>query len=271
MPAPLDPPTALTLDPIGIARTPWVERAQAPRQPRAAEGVEGTIELARGYEDAVADLEGWERIWVIFWFHLNTGWRPKVRPPRSGTKRGVLSTRSPHRPCPLGLSVLRLDSVDGLTLRVRDVDLLDGTPVLDIKPYLPWADAWPRSGTGWLEPLPAGQDAPTPPDAAPAWEVCFSAAARTQLAFLEGLGVELRERITATLTLGPRPHAYRRIRPDGDAMRLAVKDWRARFRVDGRRLEVLGLGSGYRPRELWGGDDDALAAHRAFETRFGRL
>jgi len=118
---------AMLFRPIGIARTPFSERVEAPRQPYAAAGVAGTIELFEGqnFEHALADLEAWDHIWVIFWFHLNKGWRPKVLPPRSEIKRGVFATRSPYRPNPIGMSVLRLEAVEGLTLRVLDVDLLD--------------------------------------------------------------------------------------------------------------------------------------------------
>ena len=107
-----DPFAQMTLSPIGVVRSPFVSKLEAPRQPALARGVKGTIELARGHglEHAVEDLEAWDHIWVLFWFHLNTGWKPKVLPPRSKTKRGVLSTRSPHRPNPIGLSVVKLMS-----------------------------------------------------------------------------------------------------------------------------------------------------------------
>jgi tRNA-Thr(GGU) m(6)t(6)A37 methyltransferase TsaA len=136
-----------------VVRTGLSSRVEAPRQPRAAGGAGGTIELypGRNFEHALDDLQGWEYIWVIFWFHLNRSWRPKVLPPRSTSgRKGVFSTRSPHRPNPIGLSAVRLERVDGLTLHIRDVDMVDGTPVLDIKPYVPYADAHPgaRSGPG---------------------------------------------------------------------------------------------------------------------------
>ncbi len=129
----------ITFAPIGVVHTPFADRASAPRQPAAAVGTEGTIELLPGrhFEHALSDLEGWERIWVVFLFHLNEGFRPKVLPPRSTKRRGVFSTRSPHRPNPLGISVVRLVSVTGLTVRVLDVDMIDQSPVLDLKPYLP--------------------------------------------------------------------------------------------------------------------------------------
>jgi len=129
-------------------------KVQAARQPRAAAGTPARIELlpGRNFEHALEDLAHWELIWVIFWFHLNPGWRPKVLPPRSTTgRKGVFATRSPHRPNPIGMSVVRLERVDGLILHIRDADMLDGTPVLDLKPYVAYTDAHPSAGTGWLE------------------------------------------------------------------------------------------------------------------------
>jgi tRNA-Thr(GGU) m(6)t(6)A37 methyltransferase TsaA len=256
----------LTLRPIGYLRTAWAEKVEAPRQPAAACDALGVIELLPGMnlEHAIEDLAGWERIWVIFWFHRNQGWRPKVLPPRSTSgRKGVLATRSPHRPNPLGLSALRLERIEGLKLYVRDVDLLDGTPVLDIKPYVAYADAFPGSGSGWLAPDPR-----------PSWEVGFSAAAEARLAWLAGrIPLPLRERIIATLKLGPQPHPYRRIRRGRDGlMTLAVQDWRADFRVEGRQVEVTGLRSGYQQAQLEKSarqPDDPLRVHREFVQLFG--
>src|SRR5882724_8849522 len=104
----------LTLDPIGVIHTPFKDRAQAPRQPRAdSKTAEGTIVLRSGqnFEQALDDLAGFEYIWIVSWFHKNSNWKPKVRPPRgSKIKRGVFATRSPHRPNPIGLSLARLIS-----------------------------------------------------------------------------------------------------------------------------------------------------------------
>ena len=277
----LPPIAPFTLTPIGVARTPHPDRVSAPRQPYAAHDIPGTIEIFPGlnYEHALSDLEGWERIWVVFLFHLNPPgvWRPKVLPPRSaGQRRGVFSTRSPHRPNPIGLSVLRLDAVEGLTLRVRDLDLIDGTPILDIKPYVPWADAFPSSRTGWLTPL--AQDPPsegTPaasapsPDPEPGFRVTWSRLAAEQSAWLEEHhAVDLMTPVTRALSLGPQPHPYRRIKRDGDAFRLAVKDWRIRFQVDGRDVTVLRIQSGYRPSQLATATDPAVQIQQAFVTRF---
>ena len=130
--------------------TGFAAKDEAPRQ-AVVDGAEAVIELfpGRNLEHAIEDLAGWERIWVIFWFHLNPGWRPKVLPPRSTSgRKGVLATRSPHRPNPLGLSAVRLLRIEGLNLHVQGVDMIDGTPVLDIKPYVPYSDAFAQSGSG---------------------------------------------------------------------------------------------------------------------------
>ncbi len=124
-------------------RSPFTERAEAPRQSQRARGVEGRIELepGQGFEDALAGLEAWDYAWVLFVFHQNVeqgrGWKPKVQPPRAEAKVGVFATRSPHRPNPIGLSAVKIVGVEGLVVHVRELDLLDGTPVLDLKPYVP--------------------------------------------------------------------------------------------------------------------------------------
>jgi tRNA (adenine37-N6)-methyltransferase len=249
----------LSLTPIGVVRSPFRELAEAPRQSAAARGVEGRIELCAGrhLEDAIDDLARWKHLWIIFWFDRAGGYRPKVLPPRSDRRRGVLATRSPHRPNPLGLSVVRLERVEGLVLHVRDLDMLDGTPVLDIKPYVAYADAVDEAGDGWLADDPE-----------PAWRVHYGDRAAEQLAFLRGHGVDLQPTIDARLSLGPRPHAYRRIRPRGDHAELALEDWRVDFHAQGRVIEVLRIRSGYRPKQL-AASDPALAAHVALVGRFG--
>lgn len=273
----------LVLRPIGIVRSPFRERREAPRQPRAAAGVSGTIELFPGhhFEDALSDLEGWQYVWVVSWFDRNDGWRPKVLPPRSSVRRGVFATRSPYRPNPIGLSAVELVRIEGLTLHVRELDLLDGTPVLDLKPYVPWADAIPGARTGWLDDearavdekargASGTEDAQRPADPIESWQVHFADRARDQLAFLRKAGVEVEAAVRAALALGPRPHAYRRIRIETDGSHvLALKEWRYRFVVEDRTLEVLEVASGYRPREL-ASDAPELALHRAFVAQFSR-
>jgi tRNA-Thr(GGU) m(6)t(6)A37 methyltransferase TsaA len=253
----------LVVRPIGFVRSPFSEKVEAPRQPTAAAGVEGTVEVLPAYADALADLDAFDRIWLVFWFDRANGWRPKVLPPRSEVKRGVFATRSPHRPNPIGISAVRLERVEGLVLHVRDLDLVDGTPVLDIKPYVPYADAFPEAGAGWLD----ARDPREP------WTVTFELAAEEALNWVaRESGLDLRERVRAALALGPQPHAYRRIKQTADGGRvLAVKDWRIAFRADdpSRAIVVERVMTGYRARELATGTEPAHALHRRFVERFG--
>lgn len=260
----------LTLEPIGVVRTAASARAEAPRQPAAAGDVAGTIELNPGcnFEHALEDLEGWDYLWVIFWFHRNHSWRPKVLPPRSRAgRKGVFATRAPHRPNPIGLSAVRLERVEGLRLHVRELDMLDGTPVLDLKPYVPYTDARPAARSGWLEGAAEVAAEPAPADPLPAWEVCCEDRAAEQIAWIEArTGMPLDARIRGALALGPHPRAYRRIRRDGDHFVLAVKEWRVRFAVDDRVIRVLSVYSGYRPAELVAAAEEPVATHRAFSA-----
>ncbi len=155
-------PEQINLQVIGHVRSPYKERFGTPRQPVITQQVledrslDASIELVNGknFDQALAGLQGFERIWVLSWMHLNDGWKPTVTPPRGPKERqGVFATRSPHRPNPIALSCLKLVKIDGRVLHVNGIDLLDGTPVLDIKPYVPYADAFPDSKAGWLDSL----------------------------------------------------------------------------------------------------------------------
>ncbi|BCR06191.1 tRNA (N6-threonylcarbamoyladenosine(37)-N6)-methyltransferase TrmO [Desulfuromonas versatilis] len=154
--------TPFTFRPIGILRSPYARRIDAPHQGTVVEGTAtgevatATLELQDWLdEQVIQDLEGFDRLWLIFAFHLSEGWKSRVKPPRGGPKRGVLATRAPHRPNPIGLSAVELVKVEAKTLHLRGVDLLDGTPVLDIKPYVPYADAFPGARAGWVDELDA--------------------------------------------------------------------------------------------------------------------
>ena len=152
-------PTRIELTAVGVVVSPHKERHGTPRQAvlagdpelRAAE--RATLELSPAVVSphAVQDLAEFEYIWVISWLHLNHGWRNTVTVPGEETARGLLSTRAPHRPNPIGLSAVRLLAVQGLSLEVERIDLLDGTPILDIKPYVPYADAFPDARSGWID------------------------------------------------------------------------------------------------------------------------
>ena len=149
-----------TYQPIGILRSPYANRIDAPHQATVTQGTKSgdqalaTLELEDWVdEEVLQDLSGFERVWLIFAFHRSQGWKSKVKPPRGGPKRGVLATRSPHRPNSIGLSAVELVKVEGKTLHLKGVDLLDQTPILDIKPYVPYADAFPDAKAGWIDEL----------------------------------------------------------------------------------------------------------------------
>jgi tRNA-Thr(GGU) m(6)t(6)A37 methyltransferase TsaA len=158
--------------PIAYVRSPYVRRIDAPHQSTVIAGTEtgdsaeAVIEFVADFPAAAfRDLAGFERIWLLFAFHRSEGWKAEVKPPRGGGKRSVLATRSPHRPNAIGLSAVELLAVESGRLRVRGVDLLDGTPILDIKPYVPYADAFPDSRAGWIDAIDAAsgrQSAPGP-------------------------------------------------------------------------------------------------------------
>ncbi|MBS0380543.1 MAG: tRNA (N6-threonylcarbamoyladenosine(37)-N6)-methyltransferase TrmO [Proteobacteria bacterium] len=264
MPEPSGEP--LIVRPIGYVRSALATKVEAARQASAATNAPARIELLPGqnFEHALEDLESWKYIWVLFWFHHNAGWRPKILPPRSTTgRKGVFATRAPHRPNPIGMSVVALERVEGLTVHVRETDMLDGTPVLDIKPYVPYSDALPNAGSGWLGDQPA--------DPGNRFLVTFAPLAEEQAAWVKAhTQLDLRERIEATLALGATPHPYRRIRPMGGWMQLAVKEWRVRFTVDGSKVSVHSVASGYRDSQLAAATGETLAAHRAYLARWPR-
>ena len=145
---------------IGILRSPYARRIDAPHQGTVVEGTESgelasaTLELLDWLDQRVLqDLNGFDRLWLIFALHRSEGWKSRVKPPRGGPKRGVLATRSPHRPNAIGLSAVELVRIEGRVLHLRGVDLLDGTPVLDIKPYVPYADAFADAKAGWIDDM----------------------------------------------------------------------------------------------------------------------
>jgi tRNA-Thr(GGU) m(6)t(6)A37 methyltransferase TsaA len=139
------------LRPIGIIRTPFKEPKGTPIQASAGKDVEGTIELLPEYLDGVKDLDGFSHIVLLFKFHLSKGYSLSVRPFMDDIDRGVFATRAPARPNQIGLSIVRLEKVEGNVLHIKDVDIVDGTPLLDIKPYTREFDIREDIRIGWLE------------------------------------------------------------------------------------------------------------------------
>jgi len=150
------------LSPIGYVRSPYQRRFGTPQQAAAVDSAEDAVlELIPTLipASALADLDGIEHLWVLSWLHRGGTWAPQVMPPRGPrVRRGLFATRSPDRPNPIGLSAVRLIRVEGCNLHVKGIDLLDGTPILDLKPYVPYADAFPQSKAGWIDGV--ARDAP---------------------------------------------------------------------------------------------------------------
>ena len=142
--------TEIIFKPIGTIYSPFTDPRDMPIQPVGARGVRGTIELDPACAAGLQDLDGFSRIIVLYHFHRSNGYSLEVIPFLDKTPRGVFSTRAPRRPNAVGLSMLKLIAVDGATLTVEDVDILNGTPLLDIKPYVPVFDAHPDERSGWV-------------------------------------------------------------------------------------------------------------------------
>lgn len=140
----------MRLRPIGIIHSPFTDLRGMPIQPAGARGERGTVEVFQEFQPGLADLDGFSHIILLYRFHRSRGYRLRVLPFMDSVPRGVFATRAPRRPNALGLSVVRLTGVSGGTLHIENIDILDGTPLLDIKPYVPDFDATEGVVTGWL-------------------------------------------------------------------------------------------------------------------------
>jgi tRNA-Thr(GGU) m(6)t(6)A37 methyltransferase TsaA len=137
--------------PIGIIHTPFEEPKGTPIQPTGAKGTGGVVEILPEYAEGLKDLDGFSHIILLYHFHLSKGAKWIVEPFMDRVAHGVFAMRGPSRPNPIGISVVRLIQVEGNTLHVEDVDIIDGTPLLDIKPYVPAFDTREVHRIGWLE------------------------------------------------------------------------------------------------------------------------
>ncbi len=256
--------------PIGLIHTPYTNRSEAPHQPGGfGETSRSTIELFPGmnFDQALEDLDGMEKIWIITWFDRNTNWKPKAQVPRGEKlKRGVFATRSPYRPNPIGLTLVDLISVNGRTLTIGSIDLLDGTPVLDIKPYLPYSEAFPDAKSGWI---PKELDSYKLAE----YAIEYSKKAEQQLQFLEkNFSIDLRTNTERFLRNDPAPHPYRRISNFGSFSLIAIRSWRLRFKVEDHLVTITSVRSGY-PAEVLANPSGPIhdeAAHRGFHAKWAQ-
>ena len=214
-----------TIETIGRVVSPYTQKFGIARQPGLVPAAEVRIVLEPRFgADSVRGLETFGYIWLHFIFHgvLNEGWSPLVRPPRLGGKRkmGVFATRSPHRPNHLGLSLLKLEGIDctnGVSIRCSGADLLDGTPVVDIKPYIPFVEAKPDAASGFAGEAP------------PLLDVVWQTGA-------VGLSDGLKRLIAQSVAQDPRP-AYQDIPERIYVMEIA--GLAVKFRINGRTAVIL--------------------------------
>ena len=140
----------INLKPIGIIRTPFTKAEGMPIQPKGAAGIRGTIEVFDQYHDGLMDLDGFSHIILLYHFHRSHGFNLHVVPYMDTEPRGLFATRAPNRPNPIGMSIVQLGKIENHVLHIQNVDIIDGTPLLDIKPYVPEFDSPQDVRTGWL-------------------------------------------------------------------------------------------------------------------------
>ncbi|WP_435929167.1 tRNA (N6-threonylcarbamoyladenosine(37)-N6)-methyltransferase TrmO [Dryocola sp. BD613] len=231
--------TAFTFEQIGVIRSPYKEKFAVPRQPGLVADGGGELHLLPPFNlaDAVRGLEGFSHLWLLFVFHqtMAGGWRPTVRPPRLGgnARMGVFATRSTFRPNPIGMSLVELKGIrcekSQVILELGSLDLVDGTPIVDIKPYLPFAEALPDAVAGYAQNAPAA-DMP----------VYFTIGVQQQLARLDNAWPNIARFIQQVLAQDPRP-AYRKGEEAGKTYAVALLDFNVRWRVTEQGSEVFAV------------------------------
>ncbi|WP_061708081.1 tRNA (N6-threonylcarbamoyladenosine(37)-N6)-methyltransferase TrmO [Pseudenterobacter timonensis] len=230
---------AFQFEQIGVIRSPYKEKFAVPRQPGLVKSCGGELHLMAPYNqaDAVRGLEDFSHLWILFVFHqtMEGGWRPTVRPPRLGgnARMGVFATRSTFRPNPVGMSLVELKGIrchkDQVILELGSLDLVDGTPVVDIKPYLPFAEALPEARASYAQEAPQAETL-----------VSFTPELAAELPRLEKHYPRLGDFIVEVLSQDPRP-AYRKEEEAGKTYAVWLLDFNVRWRVTSTGFEVFAL------------------------------
>jgi tRNA-Thr(GGU) m(6)t(6)A37 methyltransferase TsaA len=151
MPESVDHPESFTYTPIGIVHSPFSDIAGMPIQPSGARGIRGTIGIRPEFVTGLKDLEDFSHVILIYALHRCNGYSLEVTPFLDPQLHGIFATRSPRRPNAIGMSMVQLAGIQGTTLEIEDVDILDGTPLLDIKPYVPAFDSYCEAKAGWFD------------------------------------------------------------------------------------------------------------------------
>ena len=229
----------MKITPIAYINTPYKQKFAIPRQPNLVREARGEIIFENDFADpnCLRGIEQFSHLWLVFVFHetADKGWAPTVQPPRLGGKEnnGVFATRSTFRPNPIGLSVVEnlgwKQQGASLTLQVGGLDLLDGTPILDIKPYLPYADALPQAKAGFAETAPSS-----------AYEIRYSVDAELSLQELESSYPDLRSFISSVLKQDPRP-AWRKKEQDTKRYGMTLFHLNIKWQVYESHIEVISI------------------------------
>lgn len=252
----------LVLHPIGKICNNLEVKFKTNHQPIGGGSLHNFVQLSPNsrFKDALNDLDGFDRIWLISWFDRSgSHWRSQVMPPRGPPKRrGVFATRSPHRPNPIGMTCVPLVRVDrdNLRLIIGETDLLDGTPILDIKPYIPEYDSFPDSNAGWVSELNQSiieKLSLSLSSSSSSYQVTLDAIAQEQVEYLSREhNISFIDKAIEILSSDPSPHPTRRIHCNNhdDNYTIHCGPWRVIFEVDStsRMIRILGIGPGY-PRE----------------------
>ncbi|TEW54557.1 tRNA (N6-threonylcarbamoyladenosine(37)-N6)-methyltransferase TrmO [Psychromonas sp. RZ22] len=225
--------------PLAILHSPYKEKFAVPRQPGLVPSAKAELEILPPYDDinAFNGLEVFSHLWLIFEFHKNTTdkWSPTVRPPRlGGNKRvGVFATRSPNRPNSIGLSLVKFHGLiqrdKKLFLSLSNIDLVDSTPIIDIKPYIPYADALPDAKAGFAQEAPET-----------ILTINFSEQANLQLKALTNEYIELKQFIIEVLQQDPRP-AYKKLKPDSKVYAMHLSDFNIKWQCALDTVSVLSI------------------------------
>ncbi|MCX6174586.1 MAG: tRNA (N6-threonylcarbamoyladenosine(37)-N6)-methyltransferase TrmO [Ignavibacteriales bacterium] len=237
----------ITIKPIGKIHSKLSHRYETPRQGVLAGKEISVIELIpkNNFQQALKFLDGFERIWVLYQFHLNNNWKPLVNPPRHIRKKvGVFATRAPYRPNHIGMSCVKLEKIEGLKIFISGSDILDGSPVIDIKPYLPYSDSFPDAETGWVVN-----------DIENIYKVEFKTKAKKQCVWLnENAEINLESFTRLQLEFNPTDATRKRISilntNDDTRFVLAYRTWRINYKVDKKKVIVLSISSGYSNVEM---------------------
>lgn len=259
-----------SIEPIGFLKTNTEFKAQTPRQGVLSKS-SGVVELIerKNFEQALLGLEGFKKIWLIYTFHKNTHWKPMVRPQNLDEKIGVFATRAPYRPNQIGMSCVSLEKIKGRRLFISQHDLLDETPILDIKPYIPYADSF--SNEEALNDLCWWQEDTNQ------YEVKYAPRAQEKALWLKQQAeFDISNFISSQLVRKPTDSSRKRVRSINTGYELSVRTWKVIFAVDEtqRHVEVRDMLSTYATvtqlpaKSEYLGAENEVTLHRKFLTAF---